>query len=158
MFLEQCLKKLFLCPQNRLKHNQHFKMLLFRINVLFGTTGLMLAYEKLHLLINSVYLLFLSIEIQQDSYWPNYTTSCFHSEKNVSQPSKKVTAKNSSPSGYVISKACFDECFLFHFITWRHYFLYKFIVSERFLQQPCLAFFETSVWRDVYILCQISPQ
>ena len=131
-------------------------MLLFRINVLFGTTGLMLAYEKLHLLINSIYLLFLSIEIQQDSYWPNYTTSCFHSEKNVSQPSKNVAAKNSSPSGYVIVKACFDECFLFHFIIWRHYFLYKFIVSERFLQHHALhslkqVFGETSVFYVRYL-------
>ena len=33
---------------------------------------------------------------------------------------------------YVIGTTCFDECFLFHVITERHYFLYKFIVTQSF--------------------------
>ena len=35
-------------------------------------------------------------------------------------------------SVYIIDKTCFDECFLFHVITGRHYFLHKFSVTQRF--------------------------
>ena len=45
---------------------------------------------------------------------------------------KVAAAKKSFPSVYVIDTTCFDEGFLFHVITGRHYFLNKFIVTQRF--------------------------
>ena len=49
------------------------------------------------------------------------------------KPSKVATAKYFFPSLCVILyTACFDKCFLFDMITGRHYFLYKFIVTQRF--------------------------
>ena len=51
------------------------------------------------------------------------------------KPLKVATAKKSFPSVYMINTTCFDECFLFHVLTGRHYFLYKFIVTQRFGQK-----------------------
>ena len=48
------------------------------------------------------------------------------------KPLKVGAAKKSFPSVYIIDKTCFDECFLFHVITGRHYFLQKFSVTQRF--------------------------
>ena len=45
---------------------------------------------------------------------------------------KVANAKKPFPSGCTIDTTCFDECFLFHVIAGRHYFLYKFIVTQRF--------------------------
>ena len=58
----------------------------------------------------------------------------FHSVwKEISHKlSKAAAAKSFFPSVYVNGTTCFGECFLFHVITGRHYFLYKFIVTQSF--------------------------
>ena len=48
------------------------------------------------------------------------------------KPLKVAAANKSFPSVYIIDTVCFDECFSFHVITGRHYFLCKFIVTQRF--------------------------
>ena len=48
------------------------------------------------------------------------------------KPLKVAAAKKSFQSMYNIETTCFDECFLLHVTTGRHYFLYKFIVTQRF--------------------------
>ena len=48
------------------------------------------------------------------------------------KPLKVAAAKKSFPNVYIIDWTCFDECFLFHVITRRHYFLHKFIITQRF--------------------------
>ena len=53
-------------------------------------------------------------------------------EKNVSQTFKYSSCKRYFPSVCTIYTTWLDECFLFHVITERRYFLYKFIVTERF--------------------------
>ena len=53
-------------------------------------------------------------------------------KKTSHKPLKVATAKRSFSSVYIIHTTCFDECFLFHVIIGRHYFLYKFIVTKRF--------------------------
>ena len=54
------------------------------------------------------------------------------SEKKRLKNLRKWQLKNNFfPSVYVFGKACLDQCFLFHVITWRH-FLYKFMVTQRF--------------------------
>ena len=45
---------------------------------------------------------------------------------------------------YIIITICFDECFLFHMITGKNYFLYKFIVTQRFGETAVAVFFEIS--------------
>ena len=47
------------------------------------------------------------------------------------KPLKVAAAKKSFPGAYIIDTSCF-ECFLFHVITERHYFLNKSIVTQRF--------------------------
>ena len=52
-------------------------------------------------------------------------------------------------SVYVVDATCFNECFLFHVITGKHYFLQKFLATKRFVQPPYCCFiwnkcFETS--------------
>ena len=77
-----------------------------------------------------IYLVFSSLEelMQTKVYF-----KLFYSVwKQTSQKPLKVAAATTSFSGVcIIVKTCFDECFLFHIITGRHYFLYKF-VTQRF--------------------------
>ena len=53
-------------------------------------------------------------------------------KKNISQTFKTAAPKKSFPNAYIIDTTFFDECFLFHVIIGRHYFLYIFIVTQRF--------------------------
>ena len=48
------------------------------------------------------------------------------------KPLKVAAVKKSFPSVYITNTTCFDECFLFHVITERHNFLYKFAVTQKF--------------------------
>ena len=71
------------------------------------------------------------------NFWCFTKFSCNHkftlSEKKTShKPLKVAAAKKSFPSACTTDTTCFDECFLFHVIYERHYFLCKFIVTQRF--------------------------
>ena len=48
------------------------------------------------------------------------------------KPLEVAAAKSPFPSVCTIDTTCFDECFLFHVTTGRHYFLYKFVIAQRF--------------------------
>ena len=53
-------------PYNRQKHNQHFKLLLFKINLHFVAPNQISTHRKLNLiLINCVYLLFFTLKMQR---------------------------------------------------------------------------------------------
>ena len=53
----------------------------------------------------------------------NYTTSSFTlSEKKTLTNLQKKKLQKSFSSVYGIGTICFDECFLFHVMTGRHYF------------------------------------
>ena len=56
---------------------------------------------------------------------------CSLGKERTHKPSKVAAAKTFFSSVYVIDTTCFDECFFFHVITRRHYFLYKFSVTLR---------------------------
>ena len=58
-------------------------------------------------------------------------TLLLYLKRNVSQTLKVATQKKFFLSVYIIDTTCFGECLLFHLITRRHYFLYKFIVTQR---------------------------
>ena len=65
-----------------------------------------------------------------------------------------VNVKNFSSSVYLIGTTCFNDCFLFHVITGRHYFSYKFPVRLWFFSTAILLL--RSLKRDlkkVLILC-----
>ena len=50
----------------------------------------------------------------------------------ILSPLTAAAAKKPFPSVYIFDTTCFDKCFLFRVVTGRHYFLYKFIVTQRF--------------------------
>ena len=52
------------------------------------------------------------------------------------KPSKVAAANFFLSSVYCIDATCFDEYFLFHLITGRHYFFKKFVVTAKFFQPP----------------------
>ena len=138
------------------KHNQHFKLLLFKINLLFGTSGLMSLHGKLKLLLkNSIYLIFSSLEILrrliQTKLYHEFFLLCL--KRNVSLTFRSSSCQKLISSVYVIGTACFDEFFLFHVIIGRHH-----SYPEGFCNQYDVAFFETSVLKEVRILCSLSPQ
>ena len=56
----------------------------------------------------------------------------------------------------VIDATCFDECFLFHMVTRRHYFWQKLLWDS--FNRHIVAFFETSVLKELHILRILSPQ
>ena len=62
------------------------------------------------------------------------------------KPLKVVPAKKSFPSLCTIDTTCFDECFLLHVITERHYFLYKFLVTQMFGRTSILLHFLKQVF------------
>ena len=78
--------------------------------------------------------------------------------KTTHKPSKVAAAQKVFSNVYVIDATCFDECFLFHVVTGRYYFWQKFFVTLRSFQQPFVAFFQTSVLKQVRILRISSPQ
>ena len=50
-------------------------------------------------------------------------------KRNVSQTFKSSSCRKSFQSVYIIDTTWFDECFLFHYTTGRHYSLYKLSVT-----------------------------
>ena len=110
------------------------------------------------LLINSIYLVFSSVEILvQTKLYYQFFSLCL--ERNVSQTSTVATEKNFFPSLYVISKACFDECFFIpcdNLMTL--FFIQIYLYPERFYNRHDVTLFETSVLKEVRIVCPLSPQ
>ena len=58
-------------------------------------------------------------------------------KRNVSQTFKISSCKKV----YIIYTTCFDECFLFHVITGRHYFYTNLVLPRGFVQPPCCCVF-----------------
>ena len=106
----------------------------------FGASEQMSTYGKLNLLtIKSTYLVFSSRERQKRPIQIKVYYKLFYSvwKETSHKPLKVTTAKNNFPSMYIIDKACFNLCFLFHVITGRHYFLRKFGSNQRFGATLC---------------------
>ena len=81
-----------------------------------------------------MYLVFFSLEIQRRLVQIKvYYKLCYSVWKETShKPLKVAAATESFPNVYIIDTTFFDECFLFHMITRRHYLLYKLIITQRF--------------------------
>ena len=77
---------------------------------------------------------------------PKYTTNFF-------------TLSEKKPlSVYIIDTTCYDECFLFHVITRRHYFYTNLSLQILSYNRHAAAFLETNVLKEVRILYPLSPQ
>ena len=129
--------KLFLCPPQ--KHNQHSMLLLFKINLHFGTSGKISKCRKLIFLpIDNIYLVFFSREMQILVQTKVATTNFFYClKRNISQTCKSRSCKKIFHNCVYHSNNLL-RCFLFHMITERHYFLFKFIVTKRFCAMAML--------------------
>ena len=147
--------------KNRQKYNQHFKLLLFRINFVFFTSNWMSTYGKLNLLlINSIYLVFFSLEIQRRLMQIEIYYSFFSSawKETSLKPLQVAPAKILFPSVYVIGTTCFDEYFLIRLIIEWQYFIYRFIVTQRFFATTMLLRSLKQMFWKCYVLCLLSPQ
>ena len=95
----------------------------------------MSTYGKLSsLLINSTSMAFSSLEVQwriiQTKLCPQFFSLCL--KRSVLQIFKSSSCIKRFPKCvFVIGKTCLDECFSLHAIIWRHYFLQKFVVTQR---------------------------
>ena len=133
-------RKLFLCPPQKLAEAQPTLLLFFKENLHFGTSKQISIHGKLNLLTgNSIYLVFSSREKQRRLIQTKVYCKLFYSVRKETshKPLKVAAAKKSFPRVYFIDKTCFNECFLVHVITGRHYFLNKFSVTQRLVQSPC---------------------
>ena len=85
---------------------------------------------------NSIYLVFSSLEIQRSLIQSKLYYKLFHSvcEETSHKPFKVAAVKKSLSSAYmyIVDKTCFGEFVLSRMITGRHYFLYKYIVTQWF--------------------------
>ena len=112
-----------------------------KINFHFDTSDQISTYGKLiFFLRTSIYLVFFSLEMLRRLIKTKVYNKLYYSVwKETSHKALKVAAaKKSFQSVYIIDTTCFDECFLFHVINGRHYFLYKFIVTQRFVETAML--------------------
>ena len=110
----------FVRHKNRRKHNQHFKLLFFKINLYYGTSDYIPTYGKLSLFpINSIFWPSLLEKCKEDWCRPKYTTSFpYLVLKEASHKPLKVVAARKFFSDVFISDAtCFDECFSFIAVT-----------------------------------------
>ena len=121
--------------EGRLLSEQHFELLFFKENLHFGTSEQIYTYGKLNLFpIKSIYLVFSSQERQRRLIQTKVYYKLFYSvwKQTSHKPLKVAAAKKVFHKCVIIDKTCFDECFFFHVITERHYFLYKFSATQRF--------------------------
>ena len=126
--------------KNRRKHNQHFKLLFFKINFHFGTSDYISTDGKLNVLsINSIFLFFSSRQMQRRLMQTkaSYKLSLFSLKRNVSQTFKSGSCKIYFPSVLIIDTTCFDEYFSFHVITANSIFYTYLSVPRGLMQPPC---------------------
>ena len=96
-----------------------------------------------------------SLEMQTSFIHTKVYYNFFYSVRKETshKPLKVASAKNSFSTVYIIDESFFDECFLFHVITERHYFLYKFIVTQRFSTIAMLLRFLRQVFWKKCVVC-----
>ena len=90
--------------------------------------------------ITSIFFDFFSLEMQGRLLQTKvYFKLCYSVSKETShKPLKVATAKKSFLSVYIIDTTCFDDCFLFHTITGRHYLVWQVYCS--LVKSSCCCF------------------
>ena len=107
----------YICVRHKImqKHNKHFTLLFFKINLHFGTSDHISTYGKLNLLpINSIFLVFPSRERQRTLMQTKvyYKLSLFSLKRSVSQTFKSSSCK----------KSLFQACLLLIQLASMNYF------------------------------------
>ena len=140
----------FVRHKNRRKHNQHFKLLFFKINLYYGTSDYIPTYGKLSLFpINSIFWPSLLEKCKEDWCRPKYTTS-FHysvSKEVFYKPLKVAAAKKAFPSVFIINTTWLDECFSFHAITANSIFYTNLSVPRGLVQTSCCCVLSNKFWK-----------
>ena len=121
-------RKLLLCSwQKHMKTKPAFWTTIFqKKNLHFSISNELYICRKINLfLTNSIYLVFISLEIQRRAIPTKYTTRFFTLfKKNYLKTFKNIaTSKHRFSSVNVIVTTCFDKCFLFYVITGKQWFL-----------------------------------
>ena len=138
VFLVKKLRNYYFCVRhkNRRKHNEHLKLLFFNEKFTLWYIRTNIYIGKTKFTSHWVYLfdLFFSRKAKKthtDQSILQAFLVCL--KRNVSQTFKCWSSKKKSfPRVYIIDKNCIYECFLFHVITGRHYFLHKLSFAQRF--------------------------
>ena len=118
------IRKLFSgTPQKYATTQSAFWTNIFHDKVTLCYIKLTTSRKKNLLLINNIYVVLSSLEIQtrpiQIKAYYKFLYSVW--EETIHKSSKVETGKKISSSAYVIGTTCFDKCFLFHMITGRHF-------------------------------------
>ena len=112
-------------------------------------------YGKLNLLLINNILVFFSRNTKKthtDQIILQIFLLCLKRKKRLTRQLQK-----SFSQVYVTDTACFKECFLFHMILERNYFLYKFIIAQKYFTTAMLlrslkqAFWKKSVFNVCYL-------
>ena len=112
-------------------------------------------YGKLNLLLINNILVFFSRNTKKthtDQIILQIFLLCLKRKKRLTRQLQK-----SFSQVYVTDTACFKECFLFHMILGRNYFLYKFIIAQKYFTTAMLlrslkqAFWKKSVFYVCYL-------
>ena len=124
-------------------------ILFFKPNLHFVTSNWISTCRKLNLLLaNSTYLIVYALlkqrRLNTDQSTLQVLLLC--SKWNDSQTVKSSSCKIKFSSVYAVDPTRFDECFLFHVVTGRHYFWQKFVVELRFFQPPYCYF----IWNKCF--------
>ena len=129
--------------KNRRKHKQHFKLLYFKISLLFGTSDEISSYGKLDLLsMNSMSLIFSSREMQRRLIQTKVCYNLFYSvsKEAFHKPLKVAAAKKSFPRVFVIDTTCFNEFLLFYVITGKTAFHTNLTLPRHLVPPLCYCF------------------
>ena len=135
----------------------YYGLLLFRINLLFGTSNQMLTYGKLNwLLINSIYFQ----KYIEDSYGPSYITSFVLTvlKETSNKPSRLVTAKNVFTIVCMLLVKHFSIFFVPYDNLKKLFFIQIYCYTEVLCHRHVVAFFETSVLKKVRIKSQANTK
>ena len=123
----------FNCHKISRKPNQHLKLLFLKINLDFDTSDWLSTYGKLNFYhITSIFFVFFSLEMQRRLLQTKVYYKLYCSVwKETSHKHLKV-ATATFVRVYIIDiigTTCFGDCYLFHIITGRHYFVWQFYCS-----------------------------
>ena len=146
----------FNCHKVSRKPNQHSKLLFLKINL--DTSDWSSTYGKLNFYpITSIFFVIFSLEMRRRLLKTKmYYNLCYSVWKEtLHKPLKVATAKKYFLSVHIIDTTCFDDCFLFHIITGRH-FVWQIYCS--LVKSPCSCFFEINDLTKFRILYLLYPQ
>ena len=132
----------YFCVFHRQKHNQHFKLLYFKLNSQFGKSNSILACTKLNLLlINSICLVISSLKMQRKLILTKVSPQVSSvSKETTHKPSKVAAEKTLLSSMHVINTKLFRSMLFIPFDNWKSVLFVIVFVHLRLFQPPYCSF------------------